>query len=569
MLRVLIALILAAVTALGLAWFADRPGSFTIEWLDYRVQTTLFIAVVLTALGVVALTYLASVLRKLVRSPGRIRRRMAERRQTRGLVALRKGIFAVGAGDEALAARFAAEARRALPYEPLTQLLLAQSAQLSGDRRAAQRLFEAMSEKPETQLLGLRGLFLEASRDGQMEAAEQFAARAMALNPALPWPVHALFEMQCRTRNWEGALDTLNVARNFRHVDRKTADRRRAVLLTAQAMEMDGSQPDKAAELALEAHRLAPGFVPASCIAGRILASRDSAHKAARVLARTWQYTPHPDLALAYAYVRPGDSPRDRLARIKSLIFLTPDHEEAQIAFARAAADAREWEEARDALQPLLAKTPSARVCTLMARIEGGERRDAGRVREWLARAVRAPRDPAWMADGVASSEWAPISPVTGTLDAFEWRVPGDRRVPGADDALMDDISSLSRELEGVARADTVTETAVEGNGQPITITVTPLEPANAPKPPAEKVPDVVLTAGGETPSPAPAADTDDQTARAAETALPTTETSPPKPRKVETRIFVPDRPPDDPGPGRVDEDEASTPIGRFRSASK
>ncbi len=569
MLRVLFALILAAATALGLAWFADRPGSFTVEWLDYRVQTTLFIAAVLTALGVAALTFLASVLRKLTRSPGRIRRRMAERRQTRGLTALRKGIFAVGAGDEALAARFAAEARRALPYEPLTQLLLAQSAQLSGDRRAAQRLFEAMSEKPETQLLGLRGLFLEASRDGQMEAAEQFAARAMALNPALPWPVHALFEMQCRTRNWEGALDTLNVARNFRHVDRKTADRRRAVLLTAQAMEMEGSQPDKTAELALEAHRLAPGFVPASCIAGRILASRDSAHKAARVLARTWQYTPHPDLALAYAYVRPGDSPRDRLARIKSLIFLTPDHEEAQIALARAAADAREWEEARDALQPLLAKTPSARVCTLMARIEGGEKRDAGRVREWLARAVRAPRDPAWMADGIASSEWAPISPVTGTLDAFEWRVPGDRRVPGADDALMDDISSLSQELEGVARTDTVAETAAEGNGQPITITVTPLEPANAPKPPAEKLPDVVFTAADETPEPAAAADTDDKTARAAETVLPASEGSPPKPRKVEPRIFVPDRPPDDPGPGRSDEDEASTPIGRFRSASK
>ncbi len=569
MLRVLFALILAAATALGLAWFADRPGSFTVEWLDYRVQTTLFIAAVLTALGVAALTFLASVLRKLTRSPGRIRRRMAERRQTRGLTALRKGIFAVGAGDEALAARFAAEARRALPYEPLTQLLLAQSAQLSGDRRAAQRLFEAMSEKPETQLLGLRGLFLEASRDGQMEAAEQFAARAMALNPALPWPVHALFEMQCRTRNWEGALDTLNVARNFRHVDRKTADRRRAVLLTAQAMEMEGSQPDKTAELALEAHRLAPGFVPASCIAGRILASRDSAHKAARVLARTWQYTPHPDLALAYAYVRPGDSPRDRLARIKSLIFLTPDHEEAQIALARAAADAREWEEARDALQPLLAKTPSARVCTLMARIEGGEKRDAGRVREWLARAVRAPRDPAWMADGIASSEWAPISPVTGTLDAFEWRVPGDRRVPGADDALMDDISSLSREVEGVARAETVGETAAEGSAQPITITVTPLEPANAPKPPAEKLPDVVFTAADETPEPAAAADTDDKTARAAETVLPASEGSPPKPRKVEPRIFVPDRPPDDPGPGRSDEDEASTPIGRFRSASK
>ena len=45
-------------------------------------------------------------------------------------------------------------------------------------------------------------------------------------------------------------------------------------------------------------------------------------------------------------------------------------------------------------------------------------------VREWLARAVRAPRDPAWTADGIVSDEWEPLSPVTGRLDAFEWKVP-------------------------------------------------------------------------------------------------------------------------------------------------
>ncbi len=40
------------------------------------------------------------------------------------------------------------------------------------------------------------------------------------------------------------------------------------------------------------------------------------------------------------------------------------------------------------------------------------------------ARAVRAPRDPAWTADGIVSDEWEPMSPVTGKLDAFEWKVP-------------------------------------------------------------------------------------------------------------------------------------------------
>ncbi|MFY9657113.1 MAG: heme biosynthesis protein HemY, partial [Methylocystis sp.] len=44
--------------------------------------------------------------------------------------------------------------------------------------------------------------------------------------------------------------------------------------------------------------------------------------------------------------------------------------------------------------------------------------------REWLARGSRAPRDQVWIADGVISRSWAPISPKTGRIDAFEWAQP-------------------------------------------------------------------------------------------------------------------------------------------------
>ena len=37
---------------------------------------------------------------------------------------------------------------------------------------------------------------------------------------------------------------------------------------------------------------------------------------------------------------------------------------------------------------------------------------------------VHAAPDPAWTADGYVSDRWLPASPVTGRLDAFEWRVP-------------------------------------------------------------------------------------------------------------------------------------------------
>jgi HemY protein len=424
MLRLVLFLLAVSVIAFGLSWLADRPGNLIVQWQGYELETSVFRAIVILAVLLGLAIVLWSVLRQIWNSPAAVGRFLNRRREKRGLEALSSGMIAIGAGDKALATRYAIQARKSLPNEPLTHLLRAQAAQLSGDRVTARRIFEAMLASPDTEQLGLRGLFLEAEREREEEAARQFAERAMRLNPKLSWPVEAMFDIQCRRHDWAGALETLAIAKRHHHIDRAVADRRRAVLLTAQAQELEETAPETAMNLALEAHSLAPDLVPAAAIAGRVLAAKGYIRRAAKVLQRTWKRSPHPDIATAYAYVRIGDSPRDRLDRVKQLAALRPHSIESALAVATAAIEARDWATARHALQPLLANAPTQRACTLMARIEAEQHGDRGRVREWLARAVSAPRDPAWTADSVVSEKWAPTSPVTGALDAFQWRVP-------------------------------------------------------------------------------------------------------------------------------------------------
>ncbi|HEX4892365.1 MAG TPA: heme biosynthesis HemY N-terminal domain-containing protein [Hyphomicrobiaceae bacterium] len=424
MIRLVVYLLGIAAAAAGLGWLADRPGTLVLNWEGWTLETSVFRAIVLLSILVGLAILIASIVRQIWMGPAAVGRFMTQRRQERGLDAISSGMIAIGAGDRALATRYAVQARKTLPNEPLTHLLRAQAAQLSGDRATSRRIFEAMLGSPDTEQLGLRGLYLEAEREGEKEAARQFAERAISLNPRLGWPVDALFDLQCRERNWEGALETLAVARKHGHVDKAVADRRRAVLLTALAQKAEDESLPKSLDLALEAHGLAPDLVPAAAIAGRQLAARGSTPKAARVIEKTWKLAPHPDLALVYAFARPGDSPRDRLERLKRLSRSTPHSVEGPIALATAAIEAHDWAEARAALEPLLSDRLTSRVCTLMARIEGGEHNNTGGVREWLARAVNAPRDPAWTADGVVAPRWEPISPVTGMLDAFQWKVP-------------------------------------------------------------------------------------------------------------------------------------------------
>ena len=424
MIRIVLYLVGIAAVAAGMSWLADRPGSLVVNWEGYEVETSVFRAVVILALTLATTLFLWSLLRQVWASPAMLGRYFTRRRQERGLDALSGGLIAIGAGDRSLATRYAVQARKSLPNEPLTHLLRAQAAQLAGDRTTSRRIFEAMLSQPDTEQLGLRGLFLEAEREGEAEAARQFAERALRINPRLGWATESLFALQCREARWEDALDTVAAARRYGHLDKAVADRRRAVLLTARAQELEDTNGARAQELATEASSLAPDLVPAAVIAGRQFASRGATAKAAKVLERTWKSSPHPELALVYAHARPGDSPRDRLERVKRLWRMASYSPESNIALATAAIEAREWAEARQALEPLIEGNLSRRVCALMARIEGESSNDTGRVREWLARAVDAPRDPAWTADGVVAERWAPVSPVTANLDAFEWKVP-------------------------------------------------------------------------------------------------------------------------------------------------
>jgi HemY protein len=420
MIRVIIFLIVVGLLALGVAWLADRPGEVMVIWQGLRIETSVMVLAAAVAAAMVVLLILWALLRALVRSPVSLRRHLHRRRGERAYEAISRGLIAVGAGDLSAARKHAAEARRMAPAEPLSLLLSAQHAQLTGDRAAADGAFRAMASRPDTKALGLHGLFVEARRRGDHASAHAFAEEAARENPALGWAGKAVLEKLCITGDWAGALALLEA--NKRALDADTYRRQRAVMLTARAQALEENDRDSAKASALEAVKLQPTFVPAAALAGRMLAEGGELRRAARVVHKAWEANPHPELARVFSDLRFGDAARDRLKRIEALVRKAPGHIESALALARAALDAQEFAKARDALASYLA-APTKRVALLMAELERAEHNDEGRAREWIARAVHAAPDPTWTADGHVSERWLPASP-TGRLDAFEWRVP-------------------------------------------------------------------------------------------------------------------------------------------------
>ena len=236
MIRFLIVIAVIGASALVFGWLADNPGTLSVDWFGWRIETSTLVAI-LAVLSFATVIFLITVaLRLLIRGPGEMSLFMKNRRTARGHKAVARGLVAVGAGDTKAALRAAQEAQSTLGEQPITLLLRSQAAQLAGDRDGAKASFKRMLEVPETRALGLRGLYVEANRSGDREAARLVAAEAVKTDPGLPWAASAVLDDQSRAGDWDAAIETIARNADQRVIDRPTSKRLRAFVRTAQAL---------------------------------------------------------------------------------------------------------------------------------------------------------------------------------------------------------------------------------------------------------------------------------------------------------------------------------------------
>lgn len=484
--------------AFGLAMLLETPGHVVLSYGGYEYRLTLAKALVLFFAAVVLVMLFWALVRLVFRLPGLLSMSRRMRKRSRGYTAISRGMVAVGIGDRRAAQRFANEAERLIGREPMTLLLKAQAAQLSGERPAAEQAFARMLDHPDTKILGLRGLYIEARRN-QAPEARAFAEEAFRLAPSAPWASDAILELRTAARDWRGALLVVDEAASRRSIDREAAKRWKAALLTAAALDAVDHSPDEALRQASEALKLNPGQIPAAVLVSRRHSAKGDYSKASKVIETAWKLTPHPDLAEAFLDVRPGDSSLDRLKRARHLAKLAPSARESRLILARAALDAREFDTARTNLETLVLELPTARVCRLLAELEEKQSGNAGLVRKWLARASIAPRDPAWVADGFVSERWLPVSPVTGRIDAFVWMAPPqslESQVRASIDAdRMEPVAEVLIEAPSDEGAPAVSEPAIDVVASPLapaapaTEAVSPAEALILPRPPDDPGP--------------------------------------------------------------------------------
>ena len=171
--------------------------------------------------------------------------------------------------------------------------------------------------------------------------------------------------------------------------------RRRSVLYTAKAVNLQHTEKLAAQRALAEAIRAAPDFPPAVYHGARFLMTDAKVKAAQGVLELGWKARPHPALAQLSRRLVPQDSRFNIAARLKALANVHPDHRESRILTAEIAMDTADWVGAIKSLALLVEENPTARLCLLMERALKGYG-DQVEAQRWGRMAASASREADW-----------------------------------------------------------------------------------------------------------------------------------------------------------------------------
>ncbi|SEP05151.1 HemY protein [Salinihabitans flavidus] len=440
-----IIIFVAAIAGLtyGAGWLLETDGGvmitfggveYTLQPLQAAIALVLLVFAVWVILKLVSL--LVAVLRFINGDDTAISRYFSRNRERKGYRALTEGLMALASGEGRLAMEKARRAEKFLGKPELTDLITAQAAEMSGDRKKAEEVYKRLLTEDTTRFVGLRGLMKQKLSDGKTDTALKLAQTAFALKPKHEETQDILLRLQTETHDWKGARATLNAKLKHGNLPREVHRRRDAVLALSEAKELlDDDSTIEMREEAIEANRLSPDLIPAATMAARSYIAKGKLRHATRILKKTWEVQPHPDLAAAFAEIAPDESPAERIKRFETLVKSTPDHPETRMLMAELHIAEEDFPGARRALGDLYVTDPTARALTIMAAIERGEGASDTVVRGWLARAITAPRGPQWICTNCHNihAEWVPVCENCQSFDTLSWESPPEQEVmPGS-----------------------------------------------------------------------------------------------------------------------------------------
>lgn len=265
-------------------------------------------------------------------------------------------------------------------------------------------IFEEMSKNPETELAGLRGLYLEAQKKGDVKEQDKILQKAVENYPNVHWVMQAQFDLQILQNDWEEALKTLDILKKHQLVTKDAYIKGKAGLLFKTGHFVEAYALDKTN----------PQFA--------ISAAQVNPKKAADILLDSWRITPAKEVYMAYMDLFKNETAVKQMKAVKKLISNNPTGRQALLVLADTSIRLELWQDAKETLQIYIASYPLTKeVAELMATVIREGWHHPEEAREWEQKAIESEDNSGWLCAkcGQKTYEWQMTCPHCQTFDSI------------------------------------------------------------------------------------------------------------------------------------------------------
>lgn len=241
-------------------------------------------------------------------------------------------------------------------------------------------VFEALSERPETELAGLYGLYEIYKKSGDLNEQETILKRANANYPGIPWIIRGQFELSILQNDWEKAITQLELLKKNNLVSKAEYQKGMAGLYlktgkAKEAFESDKGNPTFALAYAAECPK-----------------------KAADILTVSWRLTPCWETYRAYMDLFQEEPAGKQMKMLKKLIAKNPTSRPALLAVADTSIRLELWRDAKETMDVYLQTYPLTKhAANLMATIIRNGWHHEEEAREWENKPIEAEDKSGWM----------------------------------------------------------------------------------------------------------------------------------------------------------------------------
>lgn len=381
-------LVLIAVLAFAglVLWVFFNPGTVSLSWFGFHVQTSLFFFVLALGLLYFGLLFVWKIINWILSFPSRVRRKWSGRKSEKAEDTFVELVSSFYAGEINEALRYVKKLTIPLEKNLLFLWFSGTIFTRAGHQADAELQFAKLAQTKKGAFLGLKGQTDRALARGDYVMAREFLEKARELNPESPWVLRTLYHVYVETKHYEDAEKLIDVLEDLSILPAESAKKDLAILQYQFAQEK-GVDEAKREVLLRQAHYLHPASSQITYDFAKMLFKQGHLSHAKSAIEATWALKPKEKLGQLYLSMFEDKTPVELYEVASNLAQSVPESDVGKLFKARAALDAKLWGEARKSLGGIHKTTLESLL--LLADLEMKEHHDMEKANAILQKALQ------------------------------------------------------------------------------------------------------------------------------------------------------------------------------------